>query len=133
MSQARDWDDLAGLRVMILEDDALVAMALEDMLSELGCVIACSVGAVADAAQALRECAIDVAVLDIRAGGSPTYPIADALTARGVPFCFSTGYLFARIDPRYSGHLYLSKPYRPDTLAQTLRFCLSQPPTLKAS
>ena len=134
MSQDRDVDDLAGLKVMVVEDDALVAMALEDMLIELGCEIACSVGGVAAATQALRECAggIDVAVLDIRAGGASTYPIADALAGRGIPFCFSSGYLFSRIDPRFSGHLYLSKPYRPDTLAQTLRYCLNRP-RLKAS
>jgi len=79
-----------------------------------------------------RRVGMDTAILDIRAGGAPTYPVAEALAARQIPFRLSTGYLFSRIDARYSGHLYLSKPYRPETLAETLRFCLRMPPRLRA-
>lgn len=134
MTAKGDWADLAGLRVMLLEDDSLVAMALEDMLGELGCEVACSVGSVEDATRALGEDpgGIDVAILDIRARGAATYPVAEALAARRIPFCFSTGHLFSRIDTRFSGHLYLSKPYRAETLAETLRFCLRAAPTQKA-
>ena len=81
-------------KVMIVEDEALVAMMVEDMLGDLGCEIACSFGAVGDALEWLGsgEPAPDGAVLDVNIGGEMVFPVAEQLRERGVPFVFATGY-----------------------------------------
>lgn len=81
-------------KVMIVEDEALVAMMVEDMLGDLGCEIAGSFGAVGDALEWLgsEEAAPDGAVLDVNIGGEMVFPVAEALREQGVPFVFATGY-----------------------------------------
>ncbi len=81
-------------KVMIVEDEALVAMMVEDMLGDLGCEIAGSFGAVGDALAWLGsgEPTPDGAVLDVNIGGEMVFPVAEELRERGVPFVFATGY-----------------------------------------
>jgi len=81
-------------KVMIVEDEALVAMMVEDMLGDLGCVVAGSFGAVGDALAWLDsgEDAPDGAVQDVNIGGEMVFPVAEELRERGVPFVFATGY-----------------------------------------
>lgn len=81
-------------KVMIVEDEALVAMMVEDMLEDLGCEIAGSFGAVDDALAWLSSGAPspDGAVLDVNIGGEMVFPVAEQLRQRGVPFVFATGY-----------------------------------------
>ncbi len=114
-------DELGGLRVLIVEDEMLVAMLLEDMLEELGCV---SVGVAPTVSQALsaihesRE--LDAAILDVNLGGEKVFPVADRLTSDGVPFAFSTGYAPSDLAQRYPGSPLLHKPYPPEALARAL-------------
>ena len=80
-------------RVMIVEDEALVAMMVEDMLDDLGCEVAGSFGAVRDALAWLGgNPPPDGAVLDVNIGGEMVFPVAEQLRERGVPFVFATGY-----------------------------------------
>ncbi len=81
-------------KVMIVEDEALVAMMVEDMLGDLGCEVAASFGAVNDALAWLGsgEPSPDGAVLDVNIGGEMVFPVAEALREQGVPFVFATGY-----------------------------------------
>jgi len=81
-------------RIMIVEDEALVAMMVEDLLNDLGCEIAGSFGAVGEALAWLDgpEHLPDGAVLDVNIGGEMVFPVAERLKARGVPFVFATGY-----------------------------------------
>jgi two-component SAPR family response regulator len=81
-------------KVMIVEDEALVAMMVEDMLGDLGCEVAGSFGAVRDALAWLGgdNPAPDGAVLDVNIGGEMVFPVAEQLRERGVPFVFATGY-----------------------------------------
>jgi CheY-like chemotaxis protein len=80
-------------KVMIVEDEALVAMMVEDMLDDLGCEVAGSFGAVGDALAWLGgNPAPDGAVLDVNIGGEMVFPVAEELRQRGVPFVFATGY-----------------------------------------
>ena len=82
----------SGRRALLVEDEPIVAWLLKDMLVDLGCSV---VGPAADVNQALAMIdaeSIDVAVLDVNLRGQMSYPIADVLVARGVPFVFSTGY-----------------------------------------
>lgn len=85
---------MKSAKVMIVEDEALVAMMVEDMLQDLGCEVIASFGAVADAL-AWLGCGHpppDGAVLDVNIGGEMVFPVAEELRERGVPFVFATGY-----------------------------------------
>jgi CheY-like chemotaxis protein len=110
----------SGRRVLVVEDEVMVSWALEDMLAELGCEI---VGPAARVSQALAMVEgedVDAAVLDINLNGQKSYPVADALTARGVPFVFSTGYHKDGIPNGYRDFPVLQKPYDRSKLRDTL-------------
>ena len=85
-------EDIQGLRVIVVEDDSLICLLIEDMLSDLGCKV---VGAAGDFKKAIelaqREEGIDVAILDVNLGGQLVFPVADILSNRGIPFLFATG------------------------------------------
>ena len=85
-------EGIAGVRVLIVEDEAMIAMLLQDMLEEMGCVVAATAASLDDALRAAASDPLDLAILDVNLGGTETYPVADALRRRGVPYVFSTGY-----------------------------------------
>jgi len=117
---------LAGRRILLVEDEAMVAWALEDMLIELGC---CVVGPAARVSQALvmvaEEPLIDAAVLDVNLNGEQCYPVAKALTARGVPFVFSTAYNKDSLQKDYANSPMLQKPFERLTLGDALEELLT--------
>ena len=88
---------LTAPRIMIVEDEALVALMVEDLLTDLGCEISGSFGAVDEALAFLKDAAapppaLDGAVLDVNIGGTMVFPVAERLRAAGIPFVFATGY-----------------------------------------
>jgi CheY-like chemotaxis protein len=101
------------LRLLVVEDEAMVAMLLEDMLSDLGCVVAGSAGDLPRgmAFAADEALALDAAVLDINLGGEKVFPVAEQLAARGVPFIFATGYGRDGVAAGFVRTPVLSKPY----------------------
>jgi PAS domain S-box-containing protein len=101
---------VAGNRVLLVEDEALVAMAMKDMLVELGFDVLGAYGRAGDALAAARSHDINAAVLDVNLGGELIYPVADCLIARGVPFVFVTGYGVETIDARFAHVPVLQKP-----------------------
>jgi CheY-like chemotaxis protein len=111
-----------GLRLLVVEDEAMVAMLVEDMLTDLGCIVVAVAGSVAAAiALADREdTVLDGAVLDVNLGGEKVFPVADALATRGVPFMFATGYGRAGIEARFMDAPVVSKPFGFDTLRSAL-------------
>jgi CheY-like chemotaxis protein len=114
---------LHGLRMLIVEDEALVAMLVEDMLSGLGCEI---IDIVASVEQGLSLLAtgrgrIEAAILDVNLGGEKVFPVADALAELGIPFIFSTGYGRAGIEERFADRLVLAKPFQQAAVAELLR------------
>ncbi|WP_029011231.1 response regulator [Azospirillum halopraeferens] len=111
---------LSGLRVLLVEDEAMVAMMLEDMLGDLGCRIIGPAASVAAALELAADPALDGAILDVNVGGEPIYPVAEALTARGIPFVFTTGYGAADIDARFADAPALQKPFSPPSLYDAL-------------
>ena len=102
---------LDGIKILVVEDEMLVMMNLEVALGDLGCSSICTVASVIKAIALLNEQNFDLAILDVNLGGEKSYPIADILIARGIPFAFSTGYSdhFDRAD--LNCHLILRKPY----------------------
>jgi len=113
-------DLLCGRRVLVVEDEMLVLMNIEDMLIDLGCG-SVSTAATVDQALALIETQpFDAAMLDVNLDGSSSYPVADVLAERGVPFVFSTGYGDQRLNDAYRDRPVLGKPYRNADLAEAL-------------
>lgn len=101
---------VAGNRIMAVEDEPLVAAMLRDALTDLGFAVVGPVGTIAQALESARVAAIDGAILDVNVAGEAIYPVADALTARGIPFIFMTGYQSDGIDARYAHVPVLQKP-----------------------
>jgi two-component SAPR family response regulator len=101
---------------MIVEDEALVAMALRESLDELGFSVLGPFNRISEAMIALRNNHIDAAVLDVNLGGELIYPLADVLAADHVPFVFITGYGADEIEPRYANVPVLQKPIEADAL-----------------
>jgi PAS domain S-box-containing protein len=105
-----------GNRILLVEDEALIAMMMRDSLVELGF---CVVGPFDRAAEALA-CAtddtLDAAILDVNLGGDLIYPVAERLARRDVPFVFVTGYGAESIDPRYANVPVLQKPIEREVL-----------------
>ena len=111
-----------GKRIFVAEDETLIAMVLEDMLSDLGFEIAGSAQSVENAMELIRlPGKIDAAIIDIELNNEKSWPIAAALAERDVPFAFATGYgRGARVDPRFSTAPILDKPFDTESLNQVL-------------
>ena len=110
----------SGRRVLVVEDEVMVSWLLEDMLVDLGYEIVGPAARVNQALAMVEAEAIDLAVLDVNLNGEKSYPVADALTARGVPFAFSTGYNKEGLPVCYRDFLMLQKPYDMAALAAVL-------------
>jgi PAS domain S-box-containing protein len=100
----------SGVRLLLVEDEALTGMMMSDMLTELGFDVIGPFGRVADAMAAVGREDFQAAVLDVNLGGEMVYPVADAVLARGVPFVFVTGYSAEGIDCRFAQVPVLQKP-----------------------
>ena len=118
---------LQGRRVLVVEDEMMIAMLVEDMLAELGCAVVGPAHAL-DAALSLarEENDIDAALLDVNLAGQPVFAVADALRAKGVPAIFSTGYGEAALRDIDRGAPVLQKPFRAGDLAKALSQALSR-------
>jgi len=101
---------IAGNRIMIVEDEALVAMAARDLMTELGFSVVGPFSKMSEAISALKEGDIDAAILDVNLSGELVYPLADILATGGVPFIFATGYGAESIDRRFAKIPVLQKP-----------------------
>ena len=102
---------LSGRSILVVEDEMLVLMHIETALSDLGCT-AISVGTISDAALTVLDGAsFDAAMLDVNLHGEKSYPVADALARRGIPFVFSTGYGDHGDRPDFADRPMLRKPY----------------------
>jgi CheY-like chemotaxis protein len=118
-------DELRGRRIMVVEDEGLILLTIRDMLEELGCEIAAAESRFQPAVAAIGTTPIDAALLDVNLGQDETsYPIADALAARGIPFAFLTGYGSDGLREGYEGHPVLSKPVEDRSLESVLRALL---------
>ena len=133
MNESRSHGGLYGLRVFVVEDEAIVAMMLEDMLEEFGCIIVNVAGTVVSALEQVETGPqIDAAILDVNIGGEMIFPVADLLVEREVPFVFSTGYGPAGLSERYPLSQTLAKPYEAAALAHVLAdCCMRAPPHLQ--
>jgi len=124
-------NQLTGLRVLVLEDEALLSMLLEDVLAELGCKLVGPYGHTDEALAFLQAqpAGVDFGILDVNVAGQRSDAVALEFDRLGLPFVFSTGYDESALDHRWRNKPCLRKPFRPADLERIL---VEVSPTRKA-
>jgi CheY-like chemotaxis protein len=111
---------LQGRRILIVEDEMMVAWRLGDMLAAFGCTVVGVADRVDEALAMVDEQQVDAVVLDVNLQGRASYPVADRLLARGIPFVLTTGYPRNRLEAAYRVFPYLLKPYSQSDLQRAV-------------
>jgi CheY-like chemotaxis protein len=104
------------LKILIIEDESIVAMMVEDLIVDMGHEVVGTAGRLDQAQKLASDVACDFAILDVNLNGQHTYPVAEALKARGVPFVFATGYGIAGLKEEWRSNPVLQKPFQPEDL-----------------
>jgi CheY-like chemotaxis protein len=112
--------DLSGKRVLVVEDDALVAFALAASLSDGGCIVVGPVGTVAEAKRLIEEAQFDGVLLDVELGGEPVDEVAAILARKNMPFAFVTGSTREDLPAAFRDASILAKPFTEDDLLSTI-------------
>ncbi len=108
---------LAGLRVLVVEDDTLIAVNIEEVLQDLGCVVIGPVGRLDAAMRMADHEALDAAILDINVRGGHIYPVAERLRSRGILFALASGYGDWALPQAFRDQARLTKPFTARELA----------------
>ncbi len=112
---------LAGLRVLVVEDNMLIAVHIEEMLQDLGCVVVGPVGKLDAAMRVVDHDVLDAAILDVNIRGEHVFPVAERLRARGIPFALASGYGDWALPETFRNQPRLTKPFTAQELeAQVL-------------
>lgn len=111
---------LADLRVLLVEDETLVMMMIEDMLFDLGAASVETAMGLDEARRVAETVDVDFAVLDVNLSGDKSYPVAERLRARGVPFVFATGYGSKGHDPAWRDAPTVTKPFETEQLGRLI-------------
>lgn len=120
--------ELSGIRVLVVEDEALIAAMLEEMLLALGAVVVGPVPTLAEGMRAAASAEFDIAILDVNLRGERVDPLAEALRARQVPLVFATGYGRGS-EPVIRGSPVIDKPYTERRLHHALGRALDPQPS----
>lgn len=113
-------DSANGKRVLVVEDEPMIRLLLDDMLSDLGYSMAAEAGRLDEALAAANAGEFDLAILDVNLNGEPVTPVVEVLVRRGVPFVFVSGYARRGIPEEHSQIPLLQKPFQVDGLARAL-------------
>lgn len=112
---------LSGRRVLVVEDESLVAMLLETILEDMGCQPVGPASNIDEGlAMAMDTPDLDAALLDVNVAGRQIFPVAQALKDRGVPFVFSTGYGEGGLPDEWRGNRTIQKPFTEEAVRQAL-------------
>jgi CheY-like chemotaxis protein len=106
----------SDLRVLVVEDEAVIGILIEDILLDLGCGCVDLASSVEGALGVLEDASPDFAFLDINLSGRKSYPVADVLKARGIPFVFVSAYSTHGLDTVHACTKILQKPFLPRDL-----------------
>ena len=112
--------ELAGLRVLVVEDELAIAMMVEMALQDQQCTIVGPYSSLEEALSAARTETMDVALLDINLAGEMVFPAAEVLVERGVPFLLLSGYGDTRLPPDRQDWPVCGKPFKLDELLSRL-------------
>jgi CheY-like chemotaxis protein len=109
----------SGSRILIVEDEMMILLMMEEMLPDIGAAVTVA-ATVKQALASIDAKVFDAATLDLNLNGNESYPVADTLAARGVPFLFSTGYSQQNLKHGYRDRPVLRKPFKPRDLVDSL-------------
>lgn len=112
---------LAGLRILVVEDEALLTMTMEDMLADLKCELIGPVGRVSVAVELAAAEPLDGALLDVNVAGAEVFPVAHQLRDRGIPFIFVSGYGPDALPTEWRDRPILRKPFVISDLAKCIQ------------
>jgi CheY-like chemotaxis protein len=107
--------------VLVVEDEMLIGMLLEDMLTDMGHQVAAIVPRLKEALAAVDRGGFDLAILDVHLHGESAFPVAEALIGKNVPFVFATGYGERGLPENYRGRPVLQKPFAREDLERVLK------------
>jgi CheY-like chemotaxis protein len=116
---------LSGRRVLVIEDESIVVMLIQDMLTEIGCEVVGFASRLDDALEKARSLSFDVAILDVNLDGHRTFEIAAVLAKRGLGFVFATGYGATSLPACWHQRPMLQKPFEQQDLERALRVALN--------
>ena len=111
---------LTGMRVLVVDDEAIIVMLIKTFLKNGGCEVVGTATCLQDALEKARSLPIDVALLDINLAGKMSYPVAEVLQSRNLPFAFVTGYSTAKLPSGLRTTPMLTKPFQQDQLFKIL-------------
>jgi CheY-like chemotaxis protein len=113
-------DETTSKRVLLVEDEAMIRMLLEGMLTDLGHTVAAEAGGIDQALALAKQGDFDIAILDVNLDGETITPVVEILIARGVPFVFASGYGERGVPEPYRGTPTLQKPFQVEALAEAI-------------
>jgi CheY-like chemotaxis protein len=114
-------------RVLLVEDEFVVALMVEELLRDAGFVVVGPVPRLQEAVQAACALEIDIALLDVDLGGLLVFPAAEALAERGIPFIFMTNYMSHALPKKFRDRPNMEKPFLPARLLGTIATALGRP------
>ena len=110
-----------GLRILLIEDEVVIAMTAEDMLEEIGCTVSAQAATFNEAMACASTGNFDLALLDINLNGVMSLPVAQKLRDNGKPFIFTTGYGNVGLESDFSDIVVVTKPYTIRTLSNAIK------------
>jgi two-component SAPR family response regulator len=114
-------EGMAGCRILVVEDEALIALVIEDTLTSLGYEIVGPTGKLETALRLATEERLDAAILDISIRDQKVYPVAEQLLARGIPFVLASGYSDWALPENLRDQPRLTKPFTTEQLTEQMR------------
>ena len=108
------------MRALVVEDEMLVRILTEDALAELGYQVAASVASLNEALRCIEQVAFDFAVLDINLAGATSFPAAELLLGKSIPFLFVTGYGARGVPAEWRKYPIVQKPYASEQLRDAI-------------
>jgi two-component SAPR family response regulator len=124
--------DVTGCRVLVVEDETLIAVLIEDILGAMECKIVGPTGKLETAVQLARDEAFDIAILDVTIRGGKVYPVAEQLIERGIPFVLASGYGDWALPPSLRDQRRLMKPFTTAALEEQVRLLYAEAARRKA-
>lgn len=118
----------ADLRILLVEDEAIIAMTAEDMLADIGCTVVETATTLSDALRMAEGDGFDIALLDVNLAGEDSGPVADRLKALGKPFLFTTGYGSSGMNTTHVDVPVVMKPYQISQLEEGIGAALQHHP-----
>lgn len=116
--------DASRAKVLLVEDEVMIRMMVADMLGELGYSIAGEAGDIDEAVRLVQITDFDIAILDVNVNGRMISPVAEAVSMRGRPFVFATGYGSDGLPEKFRDIPALQKPFQIETLRRAIEAAL---------